>query len=125
MIFDYDKYLNSRFEHRYMSRARVQHHGGKLFNTFDKNSDKLISRKEFIETLLFTEEKRILSDLFEEIDVDGDGTISAKELQDFLSESNTKVKRSRRMELQKYVVFERISNYFMSSREYQGLYNLR
>jgi Ca2+-binding EF-hand superfamily protein len=108
-----------------MSRARVQHHGGKLFNTFDKNSDKLISRKEFIETLLFTEEKRILTDLFEEIDVDGDGTISAKELQDFLSESNTKVKRSRRMELQKYVVFERISNYFMSSREYQGLYNLR
>ena len=35
---------------KYMSRARVQHHGGKLFNTFDKNSDKP-SLKEFIETL--------------------------------------------------------------------------
>lgn len=88
---------------KYMKRARVVHDGGSLFAAFDKNHDQTISRSEFKATLMDSEEKRILEALFDEIDVNKDGTITAQELVEFMSEENDGVKIDRRLELQKYV----------------------
>eukprot|EP00939_MAST-03C_sp_MAST-3C-sp1_P003320 g3320.t1 len=71
---------------KYLKRARYFHHGGNLFSVFDKNEDKVISRTEFSQTLLATEEKREISELFDRIDINHDGTITGNELNEYLKQ---------------------------------------
>jgi len=72
---------------KHLRRARPVHKGGHLFDVFDEDHDGHISQGEFCKTLMETEEKRELTELFNKIDVNEDGVITGEEMNAYIDET--------------------------------------